>query len=486
MPRAERRRLSRARVFCLALVGAAAVTAFLSLAPPAHAAASATITKQVVGEGPATTREQARTYEVGVTLRWQYVITNTGTEPLKNPRVTDDQGNPVTGCPALIPVGQSGTCGISSGTIGGGVYGAPASAPTLDVGLLPLAVTDTPYEWPLSRTGSPSPVFSVTGGSLPPGLKLDSSGVISGTATTAGTATFSVAARNAAGTATQSYTMTVRDAAPAINSMNLANPTSGKAYFEQVYATGKNIAWSVSAGALPTGLSLNSASGVISGTPTTEGSSTFTIRASNSGGAVTRAFTLAVQAAAPTMSNTTMADARYGTNYSQQVPGVGKNLSYRVVSGSLPTGFSMSTTGLVTGTSALPWTTMAGQRGTFSVEVSNAAGSATATMNFLVYPAPPPAMSYSTNQVRTVVLTTAGSSALSEACVPNTTIDLTGVTITSSNGGTLTDKSMFNLKCATGNILTKGAGVSGTYVFTLVRENITLRRAFTMTITVTR
>lgn len=480
-----KRRLSPARGLALTLIGAAAVTALVALAEPAHAAPSISITKQLVGGSPAPTPADARAYPAGSSQTWQYVITNTGTEAVYNPRVTDDQNVPVTGCPVRLEVGQSGAC-TGTGTIGTGFYGVPLTAPTVPAATLPGATIDSFYTQALPRTGAPAPQLKIASGSLPAGLSMDRSGVITGTPLTPGTASFTVTASNAAGSASRAFSIVTRDVAPAINSMSLPNPTAGKAYSEQVVATGNRITWSVSAGALPTGLSLNASTGVIAGTPSTDGSSTFTLQASNSGGTVTRAFTLVVQTAAPTMSNTTMAEARYGASYSQQVPGIGKNLSYRVVSGGLPAGFSMSTTGLITGTSAVPWTTTAGQRGSFSVEASNAAGSAVATMNFLAYPAAPPAMSYSTNQARSVTYTGAGSSTMAEICLPNTTIDLTGVKITASNGGTLVDKSVFGLKCASGNILTKGVTAAGTHVFTLVRENITLRREFTMTVTVSR
>src|SRR6185369_4332871 len=41
--------------------------------------------------------------------------------------------------------------------------------------------------------------------------------------------------------------------------------------------------WSISSGSLPTGLSLNSGTGVISGTPTAGGSSSFTVQIADTG-----------------------------------------------------------------------------------------------------------------------------------------------------------------------------------------------------------
>jgi len=67
----------------------------------------------------------------------------------------------------------------------------------------------------------------------------------------------------------------------------VADAVTGVAYALAVNATGGTApyTWSVIRGALPPGLSLNQASGVISGTPTTRGAFTFTVRATGQGGA---------------------------------------------------------------------------------------------------------------------------------------------------------------------------------------------------------
>lgn len=70
--------------------------------------------------------------------------------------------------------------------------------------------------------------------------------------------------------------------APEITSESPANPTAGTPYSHTVEATGNPApTYTVTDGALPAGLALDSATGTISGTPTTPGDSTFTVRASN-------------------------------------------------------------------------------------------------------------------------------------------------------------------------------------------------------------
>lgn len=85
---------------------------------------------------------------------------------------------------------------------------------------------------------------------------------------------------------------------PSIVTVSLNSMTVGEAFFQTLTASGDSpITWTVSIGALPAGLSLDSGTGVLSGTPTTAGSYSFTIDASNSGGSDTQAYTGSVIAA---------------------------------------------------------------------------------------------------------------------------------------------------------------------------------------------
>ena len=84
--------------------------------------------------------------------------------------------------------------------------------------------------------------------------------------------------------------------APAITTESLPGGTVGEPYTETILAaTGDaSITWSVSNGSLPAGLSL-SEDGKITGTPTTEGTSTFTVTATNNIGSDSREFTLKIE-----------------------------------------------------------------------------------------------------------------------------------------------------------------------------------------------
>lgn len=122
------------------------------------------------------------------------------------------------------------------------------------------------------------------------------------------------------------------------------------AYAQQVVATGGTpIAFFLENGALPPGLTLDPVTGLISGTTTTNGTYTFSVRAYvASGNHATRTYQISV------LEITTTAIPSYtvGTAYSYQMLAAGGsgNYGWRIVTGTLPDGLTMSTTGLISGT----------------------------------------------------------------------------------------------------------------------------------------
>ncbi|WP_259346292.1 putative Ig domain-containing protein, partial [Curtobacterium sp. ME26] len=125
--------------------------------------------------------------------------------------------------------------------------------------------------------------------------------MISGTPTTAGRSTFTITATNSAGSDEHEFVLTTAAAAatvPAITTTSVPDATVGSTYRAVVAATGTGpIRYAVTSGTLPAGLSLDAVSGVISGTPTTAGRSTFTITATNSAGSDEHEFVLTTAAA---------------------------------------------------------------------------------------------------------------------------------------------------------------------------------------------
>ena len=91
--------------------------------------------------------------------------------------------------------------------------------------------------------------------------------------------------------------ITVATATPvAITTTALPGATVGTAYGQTLTATGGNgsYAWSLSAGALPTGLTLNASTGAIAGTPSASGTSSFTVQATSAGLSDTQALSITV------------------------------------------------------------------------------------------------------------------------------------------------------------------------------------------------
>ncbi|EOE6860843.1 autotransporter domain-containing protein [Cronobacter dublinensis] len=176
---------------------------------------------------------------------------------------------------------------------------APAS------GALPSATTGSAWSQTLSATGGSAP-YTWTAHGLPAGITLNAAtGALSGTPTTAGSFTFSVTVKEAGNvSATASYTLVVGAVTPGVTlavtpaAGALPAATTGSAW-SQTFAVSGGTApyrWQLS-GALPAGLTFSD--GSLKGTPTTAGSSAFTLTATDANGvAVQAAYTLQIKAAA--------------------------------------------------------------------------------------------------------------------------------------------------------------------------------------------
>ncbi len=163
-----------------------------------------------------------------------------------------------------------------------------------------------PYNFQLQAFGGVTPLAWTCSG-LPAGLSCSGAGVISGTVTAAvanGLFYVTVAVTDANGlTANRVLKLTVYRT-PAILTPALANGFVGYDYgVQRLVAAGGTGApnWAVTAGALPPGLALAAATGLITGTPTVVGSYSFTITFSNGGGSDSRAYTIRVDQ--PTVPN---------------------------------------------------------------------------------------------------------------------------------------------------------------------------------------
>ncbi|NCW28550.1 MAG: hypothetical protein EBV83_09730, partial [Verrucomicrobia bacterium] len=166
---------------------------------------------------------------------------------------------------------------------------------TLVTPSLPGGTVNSNYSQTLTAVGGTTPYgWSLTNGSLPPGLNL-TNGNIQGTPSQGGTFNFTLRLADAAGGfVTRAYTVSIASLLN-ITTLTLSNATAGSAYSQTLQATNGTApyAWSLAPGSsLPNGLTLGT-NGVISGTPSTVSSSSFTVQVQDAASlTTTRAFTL--------------------------------------------------------------------------------------------------------------------------------------------------------------------------------------------------
>jgi len=228
---------------------------------------------------------------------------------------------------------------------------------TITTSSLPADTVGVAYSQTLAASGGTTPyTWAISSGSLPAGLSLVAgTGAITGTPTTSGTSNFTARVTdNVAATATKALSIVI-NAAVSITTSSLPADTINVAYNQTLAATGGTGAktWAISSGSLPTGLSLNSSTGAITGTPTASGTSNFTARATDAVGATgTKALSIVINAA-PSITTSSLPGGTVGTAYSQTMAATGGTtpLTWAVLSGSLPAGLSLnSSTGAITGT----------------------------------------------------------------------------------------------------------------------------------------
>ncbi|MGA3039609.1 MAG: putative Ig domain-containing protein, partial [Bryobacteraceae bacterium] len=217
---------------------------------------------------------------------------------------------------------------------------------------LPSASINVAYSQNVSASGGTPPYsWALSGGALPGGLTLSSGGAITGTPSATGTFQFTLTVTDSvSATASQQFTLIVSGGLT-ISTAALPGGKVGASYSQTLTAAGgvSPYTFSVSAGTLPPGITLNGA--VLGGTPTKTGSYPFTIQVTDSTQATASAqFTIVIGGLAITTS--AVPAAAVGTAYSY-VLSASETAPYAwtITQGTLPDGLTLDkSSGTISGT----------------------------------------------------------------------------------------------------------------------------------------
>jgi hypothetical protein len=224
----------------------------------------------------------------------------------------------------------------------------------------------------LSATGGTGP-FSWSATGLPNGMSLSSAGVLTGTPIQHGSFSVQVTVLDSSATPltrTTTFPLSINPAPLALSTTSLAPATIGTPYTQTIAATGGVAPYNWSATGLPADLTINQATGTISGTPTAAGTSQVTITVTDDAGQVKSAqITIVVDPLDLTVpvEHQTLPGGQVGQAYSASIVVAGGMPPYSfTLTGNLPEGLTLNpTTGAITGTPTKA------QTSTFSVTIED-------------------------------------------------------------------------------------------------------------------
>ena len=262
--------------------------------------------------------------------------------------------------------------------------------PTL-AGTPPVGIVGSPYTTTIVSAGGTAPLTtSISAGSLPAGLTFNAAtGAVSGTPTAAGTFTFTVKLIDSSAvpfTVTANETIVVSNPVPPLTLTGGPQPLGevGIPYTTSLVATGgvTPYAWSIASGTLPAGLSISPTTGVISGIPTAQGTSNFTVQVQDATDAVASAAVSITIVSPLTLAGGPQPEGTVGVAYSTSLVAAGGSTPYTwsVSAGTLPAGLNISpNTGLISGIPTAKGTS------SFTVQVKDSLGAiATAAVSITI------------------------------------------------------------------------------------------------------
>ena len=216
------------------------------------------------------------------------------------------------------------------------------------------------YKAALTATGTTPITWGVAeGSSLPTGFSLSNKGALKGNPTTYGSYTFTITAKNEAGTVSHDYTLKINAVKPAITTTSLPKGTAGKPYSTTIKVTGTT-PLSFDVEGMPEGFTFKD--GIMSGTYNYYFNGKVKITASNPAGSDTKELPLLIDIVSPTITTKSLASGTVGTSYTANLTATGTQpitWSWK----DSPKGLSLDAdTGAITGTPE--------EAGTFTVKVT--------------------------------------------------------------------------------------------------------------------
>lgn len=348
------------------------------------------------------------------------------------------------------------------------------------------ATEGSPYSAFVSAPAYPVPTYDLkTGSTLPTGLQLNrTTGEITGTPSVNGSKIFTVVATNKKGAPERTFFLNIAPLTtpPVFSTTSIPNGQVGETYSGNVAATGKPNPTFTSITGLP-GVTV-SASGVLSGTPTTAGTfDNVVITASNANSDVTKKFSGVVITPAATISITTASLPQAYTNVSYD-SGVIATTTANTNSGTvfeitgLPGGLGYSTsTGRITGTATNTFS------GNLSVKATNGKASQTKSIPLSIIGSVTASISTPNGNVTlNPVLGTPYSYTIVAAGTPAPTVTVTGLPIWASyDAATKTISGTPTAAGATAGIVIKADNGVGTAATRTISINVQAQNLFTVT-----
>jgi large repetitive protein len=295
----------------------------------------------------------------------------------------------------VVPAGQGGdyylqvtaSSATANPTTGEYTLSMSGLSPSEAIGTVSLpnwTVNQPGYHQTVSASGGAGALTFTSTGTLPPGLTLSGSGLLSGTPMAVGSYTFTVSVTDGAGdTGSHTYAVVIN---PPVNitTATLVNGTLDAPYSQSWSVAGGtgSLTYSIS-GALPPGLTMTG-TGVLSGTPTAVGRFAFTVTATDGVGAsASKSYTLVIFVFGPFSLPSWTANLLGYNQTIAAIGGIGPN-TYSVT-GTLPPGLTFTSRGILSG---VP--TVAGLY-TFTVTATDTQGASSTGDTFTITINPQPA-----------------------------------------------------------------------------------------------